>query len=262
LTDDRLTGVAEILKVMDRLRAEDGCPWDRAQDHNSLRPFLLEEAYEVLETLDGGDLGHLKEELGDLLFQVVFHARLKQEEGHFHFGDVAQAIADKLYRRHPHVFGDVEAKTSKEAWKNWEQLKKEERGPDASVLEGVPAALPSLARSQRLQDKAARVGFDWPDVSGPLDKIREETAELKAEMVRGDKKRMGEELGDLLFSVVAVARHLEINAEDVLREANVRFDSRFRSMEKSSKEDLKDCAAEDLEALWEQAKSEEQRKAK
>lgn len=257
MTDPRLSGILQLLETMDKLRSENGCPWDRAQSHQTLRPFLLEETFEFLESLDDGDVPEMKTELGDLLFQVVFHARIKQEEEAFHFGDVAQAMTDKLLRRHPHVFGDPKEQTSKEAWKNWEQLKKEERGKDASVLEGVPKALPALARSQRLQDKAARVGFDWPTVDGPLDKIIEEVDELRAEIKKGEKKKMAEEFGDLLFSVVAVARHLEINSEDVLREANSKFDRRFRHMEKSSVEDLKELAPEQLEELWEKAKASE-----
>jgi tetrapyrrole methylase family protein / MazG family protein len=258
MTDSRLAGVQQILEVMDRLRGDNGCPWDRAQSHESLRPYLLEETYEVLEALDDGKLDDLRLELGDLLFQVVFHARLSQEKGQFDFGDVAQAIADKLISRHPHVFGDLKVETSEEVLMNWEQLKKKERGPNSSVLDGVPKALPSLARCQRLQDKASRVGFDWPDVAGPLDKVLEELGELKAEIASNDKERIGEELGDLLFSVVAVARHLEVNAEDVLREASGRFDWRFREMEKSQS-DLTGCSADELEDLWEQAKSKEQR---
>lgn len=259
MTDPRLPGILSLLEVMDKLRSEKGCPWDLAQTHATLRPFLLEETFEFLESLDGGDVPEMKGELGDLLFQVIFHARIKQEEGQFHFGDVAQAMTDKLLRRHPHVFGDPKDQTSKEAWKNWEQLKKEERGPDASVLDGVPKALPALARSQRLQDKAARVGFDWSTVDGPLDKIIEEVEELRTEIKGGKKKNIAEEFGDLLFSVVAVARHLEINSEDVLREANAKFERRFRHMEKTSDEDLKELSPEQLEALWEKAKAGEKR---
>lgn len=252
MTDPRLNGIANFLKLMDRLRADDGCPWDRAQDSKSLRPFLLEEAHEVLEALDEGDPTHLREELGDLLFQIVFHARIHEEDGHFHFGDVAQGITDKLIRRHPHVFGDADSSQAKQTW---EQIKKQERGPNASVLDGVPVALPALARSQRLQDKAARVGFDWDSVAGVFDKIREEIGELQAEIDAQDAAKIQDEMGDLLFSMVALCRHLEINSEDALREANRKFDRRFRHMEQQG-QDLHPLNDKEFDALWQKAKRE------
>jgi tetrapyrrole methylase family protein / MazG family protein len=259
LNDPRLEGVAAFLTVMDRLRGDGGCPWDRAQTSKSLRPFLLEETYEVLEALDSGDNAHLCEELGDLLFQVVFHARIKQEQGHFDFGSVAKGIAAKLTRRHPHVFSDAGPRSSDEVVASWELQKKAERGPEASALDGVPTALPALAQSQRIQDKAARTGFDWRDPRGPLAKIHEETRELSVELERQDRARCGEELGDLLFSAVALARHLDLNAEDLLRETNARFSARFRDMEAVASDgpELGERSAEQLEELWRLAKQRE-----
>jgi len=261
MDDPRLAGIAALLALMDTLRSPDGCPWDRAQTGRSLRPFLLEETYETLEALDEGDSDHLREELGDLLFQVVFHSRIHEEAGGFDFGAVAQGITDKLVGRHPHVFGDERGKTAIDAWRDWELLKKKERGGRGSVLDGVPKSLPSLARSQRTQDKAARVGFDWKSWDGPAAKVEEELAEFKAEIPGADRGRLEAELGDLLFSVVALGRHLELNAEDALRTATDRFEGRFRHMEASGQE-LNELDEEGLEALWEKAKAEELRQAR
>src|SRR5581483_6334519 len=185
---------------------EKGCPWDRAQDERTLRPFLVEETYELLEALDEGDRKKIEEELGDVLFQVVFHARLAQEKGAYDVGTVAHGIAEKLFRRHPHVFAGGPVDGVAGVLASWEQLKKKEGRK--SALDGVPLAMPALLRAQRLQEKAARVGFDWPDTSGPLGKLDEEIREVKEAIAKGDKEAIAEELGDLLFSVVNAARHL------------------------------------------------------
>lgn len=243
---------------MDRLRGENGCPWDRAQTQSSLRAYLLEEAYELLEVLDTQEDLKIREELGDLLLQVVFHARIAEENpggSRYDLGDVAGGIADKLIRRHAHVFQMGQSlETPEQVQIAWAEHKRKEGRK--SVLDGVPAALPALLRAQRIQSKAARVGFDWPDSSGPLAKIEEELGELNVELKRGDPTRIGEELGDLLFSLVNLARHLDVEAEHVLREAAARFEGRFRHVEARGG-DLKSLSLDALEALWQDAKAKE-----
>lgn len=255
--DPRLVGLAEMVAIMDRLRGENGCPWDRAQDSRSLRPYLLEETHELLEALDEADEKKIEEELGDVLFQVVFHSRLAQEKGRYDVGKVAHGIAEKLFRRHPHVFGDQKVEGVAGVLANWEQLKKKEGRK--SALDGVPVAMPALARAQRLQEKAARMGFDWKDASGPVAKLDEELREIKEAIAKNDKQAIAEELGDLLFSVVNAARHLEVNAEDALRGSAKKFERRFRDMEAHLPPgtELKGKPIEELDALWEAAKSRE-----
>ncbi len=256
--DPRLEGVRRILWVMDRLRGEGGCPWDRAQTPRSLRSFLLEETYELLEALDGDDVAAVREELGDLLFQVVFHARIGEEAAQFHLGDVAAGIATKLFGRHPHVFGGESLADPAAVEAAWERHKRREGR--RSVLEGVPAQLPSLLRAQRVQDKAARVGFDWKDARGPVGKLREEIEELAAELPSdvgsADLAALEHELGDLLFSAVNLARHLGLDAEQALRTATARFERRFRRVEGAGG-DLTARSEEELDRLWEQAKADE-----
>lgn len=249
-----------LVRVMARLREPGGCPWDREQTLASLRPYLLEEAYEVLEAVDSQDADAHREELGDLLLQVVFQSRIRQEEGAFDAAAVAHAISDKLVRRHPHVFSDGVAETADQVVDNWEAIKRQEKKDRKSSLDGVPGALPALARAQRLQEKAARVGFDWPDAAGPLHKLAEEVKELEAAMGSGRRDRVAEELGDVLFSVVNLARHLEASAEDALREAAAKFERRFRKVEArvaASGRAVKDASLAELDDLWEQVKSEE-----
>ena len=254
--DPRLEGLSEILAVMDRLRGEGGCPWDRAQDERTLRPFLLEETFELLEALDEGDRKKVEEELGDVLFQVVFHARLGQERKVYDLGTVAHAIATKLVRRHPHVFAGEKVEGVQGVLASWEQHKKKEGRK--SALDGVPLAMPALLQAQRLQEKAARVGFDWPSVAGPLEKLDEEIREVREAIAKGDKAAIADELGDLLFSVVNAARKLDVNAEDALRGSARKFERRFRSMEgKLAGEDLKGKPLAELDRLWEEAKKEE-----
>lgn len=253
--DERLLGLRQILWIMDRLRSPaDGCPWDLEQTPASLRGYLLEETYELLEALDAGDLGGVREELGDLLFQVVFHARIAEDEGRFHLGDAATGIARKLFRRHPHVFSTAEVADAAEVASNWQELKKREgRG---SAMDGVPAELPALLRAQRVQEKAAALGFDWPDARGPLAKLREELAELEVELSAGDVRKSEEELGDLLFSVVNLARHQGIDAEAALRGAAAKFARRFRQVEAGGG-DLRALGLEELDRRWEAAKERE-----
>ncbi len=253
---------ATLLEVMARLRAPDGCPWDRDQTHASLRRFLLEETYEALEALDSGDVVALEEELGDLLLQIAFHAQIGAEEGTFDFGDVVASIVEKMVRRHPHVFGDTVASTSDEVLANWEASKRAERiaravagGQVASMLDGVPRALPALAQSQAVQDRAARVGFDWPDVGGVLEKVAEEAREI---VDAPDHERAGE-VGDLLFVVTNLARHLGVDAEEALRGATAKFRRRFAHVEASVSAHGIEWSTLDLPALdrlWAVAKAE------
>ena len=252
---------------MTRLRdPQTGCPWDREQTLESLKPCVLEETYELLSAMDKPeDKANHIEELGDVLLQVMFQSVMAEEEGRFTFDDVANGVSDKLVHRHPHVFGNVDAKDSATVLKNWERLKQLEHKKEArhSALDGVPAALPALLKAQRTQEKASRVGFDWKDAAGPMEKIAEELNELKAEVeVRASKKpidstRVKEELGDLLFAVCNLARHLGVDAESALELTNAKFSRRFRSVEAGAKEvgrDLKEMTLEEMDELWEKAK--------
>ena len=255
-TDARIQGLREIIEVMDRLRGDGGCPWDREQDTRSLRPFLIEEAYELLEALDGGTDSEVLGELGDVLFQVVFHARLGQERGAYDLGTVGRTIARKLVARHPHVFGGARVSTSAEVVANWEVHKKRHEGRK-SLLDGVPRALPALLRAQRLQEKAARGGFDWKDSLGPAAKLEEEVGEVRERLEAGDARGVALELGDVLFAIVNVARHLGVSAEDALREAAAKFERRFRRVEELAPGELLGKPLEELDALWDRAKAEE-----
>ncbi|MBO5906025.1 MAG: nucleoside triphosphate pyrophosphohydrolase [Kiritimatiellae bacterium] len=262
-----MTGIERLHEIMTRLRdPQTGCPWDREQTLESLKPCVLEETYELLSAMDKPeDKANHIEELGDVLLQVMFQSVMAEEEGRFTFDDVANGVSDKLVHRHPHVFGNVDAKDSATVLKNWERLKQLEHKKEArhSALDGVPAALPALLKAQRTQEKASRVGFDWKDAAGPMEKIAEELNELKAEVeVRASKKpidstRVKEELGDLLFAVCNLARHLGVDAESALELTNAKFSRRFRSVEAGAKEvgrDLKEMTLEEMDELWEKAK--------
>lgn len=250
---------------MVRLRdPEAGCPWDRVQTLSTLKPCVLEETYELLAAMDRPeDTANYVEELGDVLLQVMFQCVMAEREGRFTFDDVANAIADKLVRRHPHVFGDVVAKDPATVLKNWEQIKQQEHRKEArhSALDGVPPTLPALLKAQRSQEKAARVGFDWKDAKGPLAKIREELAELEEAVAASDDTALDphvkEELGDLFFSVTNLARHLKADSESALEGATAKFARRFRAVEAGAKEagrDLKGMSLAEMEALWDVAK--------
>lgn len=251
-----------LIEIMAWLRAPGGCPWDREQTLESLKPYLIEEAFEVLEAMDEEDSEAHREELGDLLLQIVFHAEIAREEGRWDFADVARGIAEKLVYRHPHVFGDAEASTPEEVERNWAKLKAAEKekkkGGPTSVLDGVPRQAPALLRAERIGEKASRIGFDWPDVEGPRKKIEEELAELDEAMADGEAEAIFHELGDLLFSVVNLARHLRVPPEDALRGAIARFTSRFHRMEDRLRErglgPGEAAPLDELEALWQQAK--------
>ncbi len=243
-----------LVAVINRLRAPGGCPWDREQTHLSVRDSLLEECYEVLEAIDAGDPAELKTELGDLLMQVVFHARIAAENGDFTLNDVIDGIVTKLIRRHPHVFGDKEAKDAGEVLRHWEDIKKAERPKETSMLEGVPKAMPALAYSQEIQGRVARVGFDWKDDSGVLDKLAEEVAELEKASSPSEKEA---EFGDILFTLVNYGRRQGIDAESALRGAGGKFARRFKTMENYCNENgltFKELTFEQQNELWEKAK--------
>lgn len=244
---------------MATLRGPAGCPWDREQTPESLKPYLVEETYEVLEALDAGDFHALKEELGDLLLQIVFHAQLMTEAGVFGIDDVAQTIADKLVRRHPHVFGDTKVKDADEVVQNWARIKAREKSgqADRSVLAGVPRGAPALIQAQRLGEKAARVGFDWPAAEAVFAKVQEEVQELGAALATQEAARHEHELGDLLFTLASLARHLNLDAETALRKAAKRFSDRFRYVETQLArhgEDIYHASPARLEELWQEAK--------
>jgi ATP diphosphatase len=254
-----------LVEVMRRLRAENGCPWDREQDIRSLRPYLIEEAYEVLDEMDrvgyGGPWKPLCEELGDLLFQIVFHAQLATEINEFDMGDVANAISDKIVSRHPHVFGDLKLKGSTAVLENWAKLKAEERkkkhGHAGSVLDGVPTGAPGLQRAERLTEKASRIGFDWPDLKGVRAKLDEELKELDEAIAGKNREEIEHELGDVLFSMANLARFLNAPAEDAVRQANRRFTERFHHMEArldAQGRKFDKVPLDELNALWDEAK--------
>lgn len=252
-----------LLDLMARLRGAQGCPWDREQTRSSLRPCLIEEAYEALEALDGGRRDAMLEELGDLLFQVVFHAQIARELGEFTMADLLQRLLAKMVRRHPHVFGDQKVATPQEALSQWERIKHEEASDDGalrSVLEGVPRSLPALLRAQRIQDKAARVGFDWKTPEGAWAKFREEVQEVEEVLVGGEQARRREELGDLLFAIVNVARKLGLDAEGCLQQAVEKFRRRFTLMEAEYAAEgkrLSETSLEELDRSWEEHKGRE-----
>ncbi len=253
-----MSNFEKLVSIMETLRSDKGCPWDREQTHESLRPYLIEEAYEVLDAIDTKDDNELKIELGDLLLQVVFHAQLAHEEGRFSIEDVSGAVTEKLIRRHPHVFGDVKADTSDQVLENWEKIKQREKGPGKkSVLDGLPSQLPALLKAFRIQEKVSRVNFDWQDVKEVFGKVREEISELEEAHDSTDQAAQEEEFGDLLFSMVNLARHLKITPEDALRFTNEKFIKRFNYIEEKmalNGESMDDATMERLDLLWEEAK--------
>ncbi len=253
-----------LVEIMARLRAPGGCPWDRAQSREDLKPYLVEETYEVLDAIDAQDPCKLREELGDLLLQVVFHAQIAQEEGAFAIEDVCRAINEKLVRRHPHVFGDVKADTADEVLQNWEAIKKDEKGGDASVFAGVPKVLPALLKAYRLQQKAASVGFDWENREQVVNKVNEEWAELKEAVRENNKAHVREEFGDYLFALVNLSRFLDLDPEDALQQADAKFVRRFQAIERevaAQERDLHGMTLDEMDELWEAVKQQEREAA-
>jgi MazG family protein len=256
--------IERLLAIMARLRdPESGCPWDIDQTFATIAPYTIEEAYEVAEAIEEDDMAGLRDELGDLLLQVVFHARMAEEARQFDFSDVARAIADKMVRRHPHVFAEAEFRDVAEQKVDWERHKAAERAAkgQASALDGITRGLPALSRSLKLQNRAARVGFDWPEVLQVFLKIDEELTELKKEIADGQEpERLQDELGDLLFAVVNLARHLEVDPESALRHTNAKFERRFRQLEAAITAEgkrLEETSLDEMEAGWQAAKASE-----
>ena len=263
--------IEKVIALMARLRGPGGCPWDREQTPATLKPQMLEECYEVMEAIDGESAPHLVEELGDLLLHIVFQAQIAREAGDFSFADVADALAEKLVRRHPHVFGDIKVSDSTETVALWNELKKAEKPERESALDGVPRALPALLRAEALQKKARHVGFDWPDADGALAKVREEIEEVVAEIekdgtgLRAHQRpavtaEVAAELGDLLFALVNLTRHLQLHAEELLTAANDKFARRFRAVEaefKATGKPMKGAPLAELDAAWDRVKAAE-----
>jgi nucleoside triphosphate diphosphatase len=262
--------IAALLDIMAALRTPgSGCPWDLEQSFATIAPYTIEEAYEVADAIARGDLADLREELGDLLLQVVFHARMAQEQGAFDFGDVVQAITEKLLRRHPHVFGDARGLGVDGVNALWERIKAQEKAAQAAngkpssevgALDGVPIALPALTRALKLQEKAGKVGFDWNDPRAVLSKIREEADEIEAALDTDDRDTIGREVGDLLFAVVNLARHVKADPEDVLRATNRKFERRFAAIERAlaaQGKSPRQATLAEMDALWDAAKAEE-----
>ncbi len=254
----------ELVEVMARLRAPNGCPWDREQTHTTLKPYLLEETYEALEAIDIGDDDELCKELGDVLLQVVFHAQIAAEENRFGIEEVARAIVDKLIRRHPHVFADVEVDGSEQVLQNWEQIKKQERQEQGeatpSLLDGIPKQLPALMRAQRMQARVSRQGFDWDQIEGPLDKVEEEFAELRQAWASGETPAIEDEFGDLLFALVNTGRFLNVDPEQSLRQSTDKFERRFRALEeavRTSGREISALSLQELDAIWDEIKARE-----
>lgn len=254
---DQKHDIQPLADIMSKLRNPDGgCPWDVAQDFASIAPYTIEEAYEVADAIERSDMDALKDELGDLLLQVVFHSQMASEAGHFTLSDVIDGICDKMIRRHPHVFGDVDADSPEAVVTNWEAIKADERlaQDDPSALSGVAKALPALLRAQKIQKRAARTGFDWPDIEGAKAKIFEEIEEVEA---ASSEEETADELGDLLFAVVNMSRFLKVDAEAALKAATNKFERRFRTMELAAGPGFSELSLDEMEAHWQAAKAAE-----
>jgi ATP diphosphatase len=266
--DSHATPETELRRLLDIMQAlrdpATGCPWDKLQTFGTIAPYTIEEAYEVADAIARSDLAALPDELGDLLFQVVYHARMAEEAGHFGFADIARAISDKMVRRHPHVFGDAAARDAAAQTSAWEAQKSAERAAraESGTLAGVPVGLPALTRAQKLTARAARVGFDWPDAESVLAKLDEEVAELRAELPGADRARLEDEVGDMLFVLANLARKLQLDPEACLRHANQKFSGRFNMIEQAAEskgKSLIELSLAEMEALWQAAKTQERR---
>ena len=249
----------KLVDIMARLRGPDGCPWDREQTHESIKGNLIEETYEAVDAIDSGDTDELRAELGDVLMQIVFHAQMAREHGDFDIRDVINGISDKLIRRHPHVFADTTVECADEVVAQWEQIKSGEKGFEhrTSIVDGVPRTLPALSRAMEISKRAAKAGFEWPDLSAVIDKLDEEVRELKHELKEGNRERAAEEIGDLLFTIVNVARWVKVDPEDALRAMTKRFATRFRRIEEAARETGRPIEAmtiHEMDQVWDQAK--------
>jgi len=249
-----------LVEVVKKLRAPGGCPWDREQNHDSIKPCLIEEAYETIEAIESGQPDKLKEELGDLLLQIVFHANLAEEAGKFDMDDVITTIREKMIRRHPHVFGESGADNAQTVLKQWEDIKSKEKGNEQrkSTLDGIPKSLPSLIQAHRIQERAARVGFDWDNIDDVFAKVEEEMGEFREAFIAGNTEEIEAEMGDLFFALVNIARFVEVNPDEALKKTIVRFAKRFRHIEERLAEKGKtmgDVSLDRMEVLWEEAKN-------
>ena len=264
--DSNKANIEKLVALVARLRGENGCPWDREQTRETLKPMLIEEAFETLDALDSDDPADLKEELGDLLFQVVFHAEIAREKGEFDLGGVIDRSHEKMTRRHPHIFGSADLKTSEDVLKNWEDIKAAEKGtaspsrPDSerSLLDGIPKKIPALYKAYQMTAKAARVGFDWQCLEDILKKLNEEAEEIRDAAACGDPEQIAGEIGDLLFVAVNIARSLNVDPETALERSNRKFEKRFRFIETTIKQqgrELKNASLEEMDALWNEAKN-------
>ncbi|HYK90677.1 MAG TPA: nucleoside triphosphate pyrophosphohydrolase [Acidobacteriota bacterium] len=265
---EKRADIQKLVDLVERLRGENGCPWDREQTRESLKPMLIEEAYEVLDALDSASPSELKEELGDLLFQVVFHAQIAREKGEFHLADIIDRLHEKMIRRHPHVFGGADLRTAQDVLRNWEDIKAAEKGVESSsqpesqksLLDGIPSNLPALHQAYQMTAKASRVGFDWTRLEDIIAKLEEEIAELREACGWRENGKLADEVGDLLFVVVNVARFLGIDPETALRRTNRKFNRRFRYVESEIKRrglEMKNTPLSEMDALWEEAKEKE-----
>ncbi|HEY7338311.1 MAG TPA: nucleoside triphosphate pyrophosphohydrolase [Bryobacteraceae bacterium] len=273
MTDHRLTAASEraalagqrftrLVEIMARLRSPGGCPWDREQNFDTIKPYLLEEAYEVMDAIDAKDFEGLADELGDLLLQAVFFAQMASEEGRFNIADSVEAINSKLIRRHPHVFGDADAKTSDDVKRRWDEIKAAERAAKAKpkpdgLLDGVPRSLPALVEAQQIASRAAGAGFDWENIHQVIDKLREELAELEEARESPSRAAVEDEVGDLIFVVVNIARFLKVDPEQALRKTNAKFRRRFSHIEKglaAAGKTLRQAGIDEMESLWQEAK--------
>ena len=251
----------ELLELMQKLRSKDGCPWDKEQNHASLKPHLVEETYEVIDAIDSGDPDKIKEELADLFFHIIFHCQIAKEKGEFDIGSVMALCLDKMTRRHPHVFGEATAATPEEVIHQWEEIKKTEKGHEERkfIVDGLPKHLPALQKAQKLQKKVAKVGFDWPSIHGVIDKVEEELAEVKEAISENNPEHIEEEVGDLLFSIVNLSRFLKLDTENVLHKTIYKFVERFKKMEMalaSMGKDIEKCTLEEMDAIWNKVKRE------
>ncbi len=258
-------GIGRLLDTVRRLRSQDGCPWDRKQTLKTLKQYLIEESYEVIDAIDSGSVDLHREELGDVLLQVALQAQIRDEQEEFNFDDVADRLADKLIRRHPHVFGDAKADTSEEVLKNWEQIKAEERGKTKkTVFDGVARHIPALQKAQRIQSRASRLGFDWSEIEPVLEKVEEELQEVREALKAEKKEQIEEEIGDLLFSVANLCRFVDVVGEQALEKCNRKFMRRFTDMEKRIQDEgkeLSSCSLDEMETHWIAAKKAEKKRA-
>lgn len=256
------SAMERLLDIMARLRSEDGCPWDREQTVDSIKSNLVEECYETIDAIEDGDLDRHREELGDVLLQVVFHARIREEEGAFSFEDVAGTVSDKLVRRHPHVFGDESVSDSEDVLRNWERIKRAEKGTDkhSSTFKGLPRSMPALQKAGHVQSRAARLGFDWKTIEPVMDKIDEELDEIKIALESGDKEALEGEIGDLLFAAVNLSRFIDADPEELLHRTISKFIERFRYIEEGVAAEgraMTDCTLDELDQYWDEAKENE-----